>query len=312
MQQPPYGHPPPTGGSPPTAGYGHSGPSLQAKKPNVVLIAAIGGGGLVIVVALALLVRSAAHRQEADCAAAVQQASGAIGKGDDAAGRGALQSARAACKSLRATELAALEAVLNKRQQDAKAVATRPALLAAGFKPEQFTRATIAPVCKDRMPVEMVASQVQGEPHYWDCDQAVLYQIAPQTPQTCDARKLEFTTTTDENGKSVGACKTSAESVDEDRLRKACKVAGTAKIQKAGEVEVKVMCQKAIERLLKSPKSAEFPGVFDDDGKPVSTDGCTTVYSSYVDAQNAFGAKLRTKYVGTYDPRTGLATPRVL
>ena len=61
--------------------------------------------------------------------------------------------------------------------------------------------------------------------------------------------------------------------------------------------------------LLKAPKSAEFPGAFDDDGKPARLDGCTTTYASWVDGQNAFGAKIRTTYACVYDPRTGIATP---
>lgn len=80
----------------------------------------------------------------------------------------------------------------------------------------------------------------------------------------------------------------------------------------ADKAEVIGLCRVAVERLLKAPRSAEHPGIFDHDGTPTSPDGCVTVYASYVDAQNAFGAKLRTRYVCTYDPRTDLATPTMV
>jgi hypothetical protein len=233
---------------------------------------------------------------------------------DPAASRAAIQAARAKCKSLREDELTALEANVDSQEKDAKALAARPALLAAGYKPEQFSRATMLPVCraKDRMPMRKVAHEVPSAPEYWDCDEKVVYQDRPQAPSDCESRNLEFTTIRDENGKDIGACKVGAARIDEDRLRKACKVGPSVKLQPADEAEVKVMCRMAVEKLLKAPKSAEHPGMFDEDGKPTSVDGCTTVYTSYVDAQNAFGAKLRTRYVCTYDPRTGRATPAML
>src|SRR5690606_23832391 len=122
------------------------------------------------------------------------------------------------------------------------------------------------------------------------------------TSAECKAKKLDFTTVRDETGKDIGACKMSAERIDEDRLRKACKVGPAAKIQPADETEVKVLCRSAVERALKSPKSAEHPGMLDEDGKPTSKDGCTTVYASWVDAKNSYGASIRTRYVCTYDP----------
>ena len=42
------------------------------------------------------------------------------------------------------------------------------------------------------------------------------------------------------------------------------------------------------------PEERRVPGVFDDDRKPTRMDGCTTTYGSWVDAPNAFGAKIRT------------------
>lgn len=306
------------GGAPQQHGAPHGwqgGPSPAPKpKASPALVAGLVGGGLVVLVGLALLLRSAAHKQESTCAGAVQAASSTVAAGAPNASRAAIQVARDACKSLRADELAALEASVTKQEADAKAKAGYPALLAAGYKPEQLARASILPICKakDRMPVEMVASNVAGEPRYWDCDRNVLFQERPQTPADCEAKKLEFTTTRDENGKDVGACKMSAERLDEDRLRKACKVGPAAKIQPADSAEVIAMCRMAVERVLKAPKSAEHPGIFDQDGKPASKDGCTTIYASWVDAQNAFGATIRTRYVCTYDPRTGVASTTTL
>jgi len=299
-----------------SAPQGWQGGPPPAPKPKAspALIAGLVGGGLLVLVGLVLLLRSAAHKQEADCAVAIQTASTRVAAGDPNGSRTGIQSARDVCKSWRADELAALESAVEKQEADAKAKAAYPALLAAGYKQEQLTRSSMLPVCKakDRMPVEMIAYNVPGEPHYWDCDRNILYQDRPQTSADCEARKLDFTTVRDETGKDVGACKMSAERIDEDRLRKACKLGPTAKIQPVDEAEVKALCRMAVERVLKSPKSAEHPGIFDHDDKPTSKDGCTTVYVSWVDAQNSFGATIRTNYQCTYDPRTGVATTTML
>jgi hypothetical protein len=95
-------------------------------------------------------------------------------------------------------------------------------------------------------------------------------------------------------------------SAEEESLRKACKVSASEKFQPADKAEVVALCRTSVERLLKAPKTAEHAGIFDD-GKPTSIDGCTTVYASYVDSQNSFGAMIRTRYLCTYDPRTGMA-----
>ncbi len=315
MQQPTpnYGGPP-QGGNGPQQGYGGALPT-PPNKTNVKVVTLIAGG-VIVLVALVFLIGSLAHRQQEKCDVAMQDVAVKVAAGNATATRTAIEAARGTCKSLHAAELASLDVTLQKQLQkeenETKTLAARPALLAAGHTPEQLSRATVLPVCKskDRMPVEMIAREVSGNPHYWDCDTQVLYQDAPNTPASCEARKLEFTTIQDENGNSVGACKKGEESIAEDQLRKACKLGASAKIHVADSSEVKMRCQRAMEKGLKAPKTAEFPGMLDVDGKPASVDGCTTVYSSYVDAQNAFGAKLRTKYVCTYDPRTGLATAK--
>jgi len=284
---------------------------IPSRKKNLTPL--LVAGTIIAMVAFLFLGRTLSRRQGEQCDAAMQDLVGKIASGNPSAARVAIESARLTCRSMRVADLTALEAEVQKQENEAITMAARPALLAAGYTQEQFTRATILPVCKskDRMPREMSAREVSGAPHYWACDPEVLYQETPQTPASCEARKLEFATIQDENGRSVGACKKSAEGVAEEQLRKACKVSATAPIHVADPGEVKARCQRAVESLLKAPKTAEFPGMFDVDGKPVSADGCITVYSSHVDAENAFGAKLRTKYVCTYDPRTGVATTKL-
>jgi len=138
------------------------------------------------------------------------------------------------------------------------------------------------------------------------------------TKEDCIELGARWTQKTLANGQTQFACEPPKEAVadpaapqgsEDDQLRKACKVGPSARLQVADETDVKVMCHMAVEKLLKAPKSAEFPGVFDDDRKPARLDGCTTTYGSWVDAPNAFGAKIRTNYICVYDPRTGIATP---
>lgn len=58
-----------------------------------------------------------------------------------------------------------------------------------------------------------------------------------------------------------------------------------------------VMCQEFVKDRLKAPASAEFPWASEDRWKHLG-DGKYLV-NGYVDAQNAFGAKLRTNFVCT-------------
>ncbi|MBU4185805.1 MAG: hypothetical protein KKI12_10040 [Proteobacteria bacterium] len=60
-----------------------------------------------------------------------------------------------------------------------------------------------------------------------------------------------------------------------------------------------IMMEDFVKRRLKSPSTAEFPGVFD--GKldhVTSLDGQKYRIVSYVDAQNSFGAQIRTRFIG--------------
>jgi len=52
-----------------------------------------------------------------------------------------------------------------------------------------------------------------------------------------------------------------------------------------------VYCQEAVRASLKSPRSADFPWKIE-----VMRDGTDYVVNSWVEAENAFGAKLRTPY----------------
>ncbi len=60
-----------------------------------------------------------------------------------------------------------------------------------------------------------------------------------------------------------------------------------------------IMMEKFVKDRLKSPSTAEFPGVFDGQQDHVTTlpDNKYQI-SSYVDSQNAFGATIRTEFNG--------------
>jgi hypothetical protein len=60
-----------------------------------------------------------------------------------------------------------------------------------------------------------------------------------------------------------------------------------------------IMMEDFVKQRLKSPSTAEFPGVFDGKLDHVTALGNQTYrIVSYVDAQNSFGAKIRTKFIG--------------
>jgi hypothetical protein len=73
-----------------------------------------------------------------------------------------------------------------------------------------------------------------------------------------------------------------------------------------------VMARDAVKKILKSPSTAEFPsGTLDSTIR--NTGDCTYEVVSYVDAQNSFGAKLRTKYLAVvrYDGNYQWTTKKV-
>ena len=63
-----------------------------------------------------------------------------------------------------------------------------------------------------------------------------------------------------------------------------------------------ISAQEDVENNLKAPTTAEFPGeVLEADQWNVSRDGTTYVITSYVDAQNSFGAMIRSNFQVTYE-----------
>ncbi len=60
--------------------------------------------------------------------------------------------------------------------------------------------------------------------------------------------------------------------------------------------DARVDCKLSVLRMLKAPSGADFPGVFDDAPHPVKQPNGSYVWNAWVDAQNSFGAKLRTRF----------------
>lgn len=63
-----------------------------------------------------------------------------------------------------------------------------------------------------------------------------------------------------------------------------------------------VFSQSLVKEKLKSPKSAKFPWYSDDF---IKEKGNVVTVSAYVDAENSFGATIRTKYVATITFKDG-------
>lgn len=57
------------------------------------------------------------------------------------------------------------------------------------------------------------------------------------------------------------------------------------------------MSQEFVKRRLKAPSTAEFPWFSDDQVRVQIKPGCKFVIVGYVDAQNGFGAQIRTRYI---------------
>ncbi len=66
-----------------------------------------------------------------------------------------------------------------------------------------------------------------------------------------------------------------------------------ATVAEPGNIEAFILCKAFVEPRLKSPKSADFP-VTD---YTASKQGSTFTISSYVDAQNGFGANIRSRFI---------------
>lgn len=76
-----------------------------------------------------------------------------------------------------------------------------------------------------------------------------------------------------------------------------------AKTYRPGEVDAFVVSQEIIKRYLKAPSTAKFASY---SGSVVTLKGNLFYVTSYVDAQNSFGAMLRNRYVwwGYYNKNT--------
>jgi len=70
--------------------------------------------------------------------------------------------------------------------------------------------------------------------------------------------------------------------------------------QEDNSIMAYIMMEDFVKDRLKSPSTAEFPGVWDGRNEHISKAGAQTYkINSYVDAQNSFGASIRTRFTGT-------------
>ena len=66
-----------------------------------------------------------------------------------------------------------------------------------------------------------------------------------------------------------------------------------------------VMSQSFVKDRLKAPSTASFPYITDDGVSVTKQEGCSYSVRAYVDAQNSFGAKIRTRYSVNVRPGDG-------
>jgi hypothetical protein len=71
---------------------------------------------------------------------------------------------------------------------------------------------------------------------------------------------------------------------------------GAPAAQQANPYTVWRICQERVSAELKAPSTADFPSYSE---QAISHSGALWTVNSYVDAQNSFGAKLRTRYTCT-------------
>ena len=82
---------------------------------------------------------------------------------------------------------------------------------------------------------------------------------------------------------------------EEEAAQEAAQKEGQAR--GAQRITALVMSQKFVRKRLKAPASADFPYITDSDVSVASLGDDRYTVSAYVDAQNSFGAKIRTHYV---------------
>lgn len=66
-----------------------------------------------------------------------------------------------------------------------------------------------------------------------------------------------------------------------------------------------MMAQEAVSARLRAPSTARFPGMFRDGVSVRRTGECGFVVTGYVDAQNGFGAQIRSQFIVTLRGPTG-------
>lgn len=76
---------------------------------------------------------------------------------------------------------------------------------------------------------------------------------------------------------------------------------------RSAQIGALVASEYFVKQQLKSPSTADFPNLRSDGVAVTKTGECTFKVVSYVDAQNGFGAQIRTRYVATMraDPEDG-------
>lgn len=70
----------------------------------------------------------------------------------------------------------------------------------------------------------------------------------------------------------------------------------TAEEKCTDKIHAFVMSQEFVKKRLKAPSSAEFPYISSEGVSVIYLGECKHNISAYVDAQNSFGAKIRTRY----------------
>lgn len=100
----------------------------------------------------------------------------------------------------------------------------------------------------------------------------------------------------------IKGCSSDPKTPEELALEKAQKAEQTCR----SETMAYVMSQTFVKRHLKSPSTAEFPWMTDDNVSVSYLGDCTSLVVSYVDSQNGFGAMIRSKYAVKlkYNPDT--------
>ena len=66
------------------------------------------------------------------------------------------------------------------------------------------------------------------------------------------------------------------------------------------------MAESFVKNRLKSPSTAKFASIIDDEVSMKNTENCTHIVKSFVDSQNVFGATIRNRYIAvlTYSKET--------